>query len=189
MNDRPAFSAKLKNLASQLNPQSSKVFTSTKDQAVKINLKESKNMSEQATAAEQITIPKHGEFCWNELSTKNLESCKPFYSELLGWKFKDNTPIICPDGNEMVYSEISIDGQKQFGGMFQMGKEFGETSSHWMSYIAVDDVDATAKKVKELGGNICVPPTNIPNTGRFSVVQDPAGATFSVITLNGGSEK
>ena len=139
-------------------------------------------MSEQASTA-QMTMPKHGEFCWNELGTTNVEACKSFYSGLLGWKFKENTPMACPDGSEMIYSEISVDGQKQFGGMFQMGKEFGEIPSHWMSYVAVDNVDATAEKVTELGGSIYVPPTDIPNTGRFCIIKDPAGAIISLITL------
>ncbi len=135
-------------------------------------------MSEQAAAAEQMVMPKHGTFCWNELASSNLEACKQFYTELLGWQFKENEPMA-----GMVYNEISIDGEKQFGGMYQMGKEFGETPPHWMSYIAVDDVDASAALVTELGGKVCVPPMDIPNTGRFCVVNDPTGATFSLITL------
>jgi predicted enzyme related to lactoylglutathione lyase len=73
--------------------------------------------------------------------------------------------------------------------MFQMDKQScgGETGEmpppHWMSYIAVDDVDTSAAKVWELGGKVCVPPTDIPNVGRFCVVNDPTGATFSLITL------
>ncbi len=133
-------------------------------------------MSEQA-AAEQMTMPKHGEFCWNELASNNLEACKQFYTELFGWQFKESNAA------GMVYNEISINGEKQFGGMYQMGKECGETSPHWMSYIAVDDVDASAEKVKEFGGTVCVPPMDIPNTGRFCVINDPSGATVSLITL------
>jgi predicted enzyme related to lactoylglutathione lyase len=52
-----------------------------------------------------------------------------------------------------------------------------------MSYVAVDKVDDSAEKIKELGGNVCVPPTDIPNVGRFCVVNDPTGATFSLIAL------
>lgn len=134
-------------------------------------------MSEQA-ATEQMAMPKHGEFCWNELATTNYESCKTFYTELFGWQIKENEPVA-----GMTYNEISIDGKKQFGGMYQMGKEFGDAPSHWIAYVAVDDVDASAAKVTELGGSVCVPPTDIPNTGRFCVVNDPSGATFSLITL------
>ncbi len=84
-------------------------------------------MSEQA-AAEQTAMPKHGEFCWNELASSNFEACKNFYTELLGWQFKES------DAAGMVYNEISIGGEKQFGGMYQMGKEFGDTPSHWGLY-------------------------------------------------------
>jgi predicted enzyme related to lactoylglutathione lyase len=51
-----------------------------------------------------------------------------------------------------------------------------------MSYVAVADVDACARRVTELGGKVCVPPTDI-SVGRFAVVNDPGGATFSIITL------
>jgi predicted enzyme related to lactoylglutathione lyase len=141
-------------------------------------------MSEQAATAEQMAMPKHGEFCWNDLATTNLEACKKFYSELLGWQFKDSS------ATGMVYSEISVDGQKYVGGMWQTDQcHEGNTSEmpplHWMTYIAVDDVDQSAAKVVELGGSVCVAPTDIPNTGRFAVINDPTGATFSLITLRG----
>ena len=136
-------------------------------------------MSEQATAAETIEMPKHGSFCWNELATDNLEICQTFYGELLGWTLKRSEAT----GEEMEYIELSNGDKCSFGGMYQMGKEFGDRPPHWMSYIAVDDVDASASKVWELGGKVCVPPTDIPNVGRFCVVNDPTGATFSLITL------
>jgi len=85
----------------------------------------------------------------------------------------------------MVYNEIHVDGKETgVGGMFQMGAEFGETPSHWMPYVAVDDVDAKAKQVAELGGKICVPPSDIPNVGRFCIITDPTGATLSLIKLS-----
>ncbi len=133
-------------------------------------------MSEQA-AAEQMTMPKHGEFCWNELATNNTEASKTFYGQLFGWQFKE--------GNEagMKYTEISLDGQKSFGGMFQLTEEMGEMQPRWGSWVAVDDVDAIVEKVKELGGSVCISPTDIPNTGRFIVINDPSGATLSLITM------
>ena len=83
----------------------------------------------------------------------------------------------------MEYIEFGTGGDCPAGGMYQMGEEYGDAPSHWMSYVAVDDVDESAKKVAELGGKVCVPPTDIPNVGRFSVITDPTGATFSMITL------
>lgn len=140
-------------------------------------------MSEQTAtaAAEQTAMPKHGEFCWNDLATTNVEACKKFYGELLGWQFKETNQT------GMAYTEFSADGKNFVGGIWQTD-QCGETAGempppHWMTYIAVDDVDASAAKVAELGGSVCVPPTDIPNTGRFAVINDPTGATISLLTL------
>lgn len=137
-------------------------------------------MSENAATMEQTTMmPKHGQICWTEIATKNLDACKTFYAELFGWNLKRSEAV----GTEMEYIEFGDGGDCPAGGMYQMGEEYGDAPSHWMSYVAVDDVDESAKKVTELGGKVCVPPTDIPNVGRFSVITDPTGATFSLITM------
>jgi predicted enzyme related to lactoylglutathione lyase len=48
--------------------------------------------------------------------------------------------------------------------------------------LQVDDVDATAGKATGLGAKLFVPPMDIPNTGRFAVIQDPQGAVFAIYT-------
>ncbi len=123
-------------------------------------------------------VSPHGSFCWNELATTDAEAAKKFYSALLGWQFKEGSL------GEAKYSEIQVGGES-VGGIYQMGPEFGGAPPHWMAYVAVEDVDAKAKQVEELGGKVCVPPTDIPNTGRFCVINDPTGATISLITLKG----
>jgi uncharacterized protein len=131
-------------------------------------------MAEQTAHA--LAAPANGTFCWNELATNNLETAKKFYTELLGWKLKEG------QAGGMIYNEISAGGQGM-GGMYQMGPEFGGAPSHWMAYVAVDDVDAKAKQVEELGGKVSMQPTDIPNVGRFCVINDPTGATIALITL------
>ena len=72
-------------------------------------------------------------------------------------------------------------GDKGAGGMMQMiGPQFEGVPPHWMSYVAVDDVDAAAAKAAELGGEIKVPPMDIPGIGRFAVFADPQGAHLSL---------
>lgn len=134
-------------------------------------------MAEQAQPAH--AKPAHGTICWTELATKDAAAAKKFYTELLGWKLKDS------DAGGMDYTEITVN-DTPFGGILQMTKEFGDAPSHWMSYIAVDDVDSSVRRVEELGGKICVPPMDIPHVGRFSVITDPTGANISLITLTSG---
>lgn len=121
-------------------------------------------------------MPQNGAFCWNELATKDLDAAKRFYTGLLGWQLQESTSA------GMAYNEIVVGGE-HIGGIYQMTEEYGDAPSHWMAYVAVDDVDAKARLAEELGGRVCVPPTDIPNVGRFCVVNDPTGATFSLIKL------
>jgi predicted enzyme related to lactoylglutathione lyase len=51
---------------------------------------------------------------------------------------------------------------------------------YWMHYVEHSDVDKAAKMAKELGAQTFVPPTDIPNMGRFAVFADPTGAHFAV---------
>jgi predicted enzyme related to lactoylglutathione lyase len=137
-------------------------------------------------------MPAHGAFCWNELSTTDLDAAVSFYKGLLGWEIKEGSA----PGGGMRYNEIVVGG-RHVGGMYAMGDCGGENAGegagaprmppHWMSYVAVDDVDASAAKAVELGGKVCVPPMDIPNVGRFCVINDPAGAVISLITLKGAS--
>lgn len=139
-------------------------------------------MSENA-AAEQMVMPKHGEFCWTEIATTNLEANHKFYEQLFGWNIKksDNPNV------EMDYREFGIKDGKNLGGMYELNEKMcGEgpiPPPHFMNYIAVDNADDTARQVFELGGRIVNPPMDIPNVGRMCVVQDPSGATFSIIQL------
>ena len=48
--------------------------------------------------------------------------------------------------------------------------------------VSVDDCDAMAAKMSELGGTVMVPPTDI-EPGRFAMGFDPQGAAFSVIRM------
>lgn len=118
-------------------------------------------------------------FCWFELNTRNVEGVKKFYNSVFGW-----TTTATPMG-PFTYHHWHDRSGAQFGGIMDMNQpEWGDVPSHWMSYISVKDIDAKAEKVKQLGGNICVPPTDIPHVGRFCVINDPTGATLSLIQLN-----
>ena len=117
--------------------------------------------------------PAPGTFCWEELLTHDLEMSVRFYGELFGWTTK-TMPI--GDGEYTLFCR----GSKDTGGCMKMPPEAGDAPAHWISYVAVEDVDASAAKVTELGGKIFVEPQDIPGIGRFSVAADPTGAMFAV---------
>jgi predicted enzyme related to lactoylglutathione lyase len=49
-----------------------------------------------------------------------------------------------------------------------------------MAYFEVDDVDATAKQAKEMGGKLYMAPMSMAGVGRMAVMADPQGAVFSI---------
>jgi uncharacterized protein len=49
-------------------------------------------------------------------------------------------------------------------------------------YVTVNDVDTTAELAKRLGAKILLAPRDIPDVGRFCIIQDPQGAVISAIT-------
>lgn len=117
--------------------------------------------------------PKQGEPVWLEINTPDAEKAKAFYGGLFGWTFSGS------DMGGFTYTMIHHQGKGIGGIMPMVGDAWKGVPPHWMNYIAVDDVDASAKKAEELGGKICVPPTDLP-VGRFAVITDPAGAAFSL---------
>ena len=128
-------------------------------------------MSKQAATA--VTF---GHFCWNELATGDAEAGVNFYAALFGWDRRDQEM----QGMELPYKLVSLDGVDLAGAYTMAGPQFAGVPPHWMSYVLVEDVDATAAKVEPAGGKLGVPPMDIPGVGRMAVFSDPEGATLSL---------
>jgi predicted enzyme related to lactoylglutathione lyase len=117
--------------------------------------------------------PAQGVFVWDELATSDVESAKGFYETLFGWTAEDT------DMAGMGTYTIFQKGEQQIAGA--MHSMPGDPSPpHWTTYIGADDVDATADKVRGLGGTIHVEPTDIPGIGRFAIIADPTGAVVGL---------
>jgi len=118
----------------------------------------------------------HGAVSWVELMTPDTEASIKFYAELFGWATRKE-PM--PDGSE--YVTFSVAG-KDVGGISAIPQNGQNIPPYWGMYITVNDVDATVKQAEALGAKVLLPPTDVPNVGRFAVLQDPQGAVVSVIT-------
>lgn len=126
--------------------------------------------------AEIVNEP--GTLVWNELTTRAVDESIAFYGEVFGWTTQRD-PM--PDGSE--YVTWLLDGNPVAGMMPMVGDTWpAELPNHWMVYFAVEDCDASAERCAQLGGEVPVPPTDIP-PGRFAVLSDPQGGTFSIMEL------
>ena len=121
--------------------------------------------------------PWPGRFVWHDLMTTDAKTSHAYYAALFDWQVEEQ------DMMGHTYRKITA-GPGPIGGIIE---EKNIPMSHWMPYVAVDNVDETAARITEHGGQVCVPPTDIPATGRFAVVGDPLGAFFSIYTGNAES--
>lgn len=127
-------------------------------------------------------IDKHpaGSFCWIELGTSDQTAAKNFYGSIFGW-----TPNDMPMGPGAFYTIFRLDGRDAAAGYTLRPDQVAQhVPPHWMLYIQVDKVDASAAKVPQLGGKVIVAPFDVMDAGRMSVVQDPTGAYFCLWQAN-----
>jgi len=117
----------------------------------------------------------HGRFVWYELATTDIGAAKAFYADVVGWGTHD----VSMGGADYT---LFTAGGAPVSGLMNLPDEMRKSGlrSSWLGYVGVDDVDATAERIKELGGAVHVPPTDIPNVSRFSVAVDPQMATFAL---------
>ena len=115
-------------------------------------------------------------YAWAELNTKGIDKAKDFYKKVFGWTTKTS-----PMGPGMPdYNEWQVDGNSIGGGM-EMQPSM-KMPPHWLVYFASTDVNASAKKVKELGGTVMLEPQDFPG-GRFAIASDPQGGAFGILTM------
>lgn len=114
-------------------------------------------------------------FIWYELMTSDTEAAQKFYGEVVGWGAQDA-------GGGMNYTLFTTGGQP-VAGLMAIPENACEAGSKpgWIGYVAADDVDAMAERIKAEGGGVARAPEDIPGVGRFAVVTDPQGAFFCIM--------
>lgn len=125
----------------------------------------------------------HGDFIWYELLTQNPDRAKQFYDDAIGWQVGEpSADLMEASADPMDYRQIAA-GDEFVGGVFRLSGEMVEHGARpvWLGYVGVDDVDATLRKVEELGGAVLMPAKDIPDVGRLAMVADPQGVPFYVM--------
>ena len=108
---------------------------------------------------------------WVDLSSPDLAKTREFYGGLFGWN--------CPEGPAEAggYSVCDIGGKTVAGLGPQMNPDFPPM---WMTYVNVDDADATTAKVAPAGGTVLAGPMDVMDAGRMVILADPLGAVIGL---------
>jgi predicted enzyme related to lactoylglutathione lyase len=111
-------------------------------------------------------------FCWNELASSDPAASVAFYNAIGGFTSK---AMEMPTG---AYHVLESGGQPRAG---VMAKMMPEQPHAWLPYVQVANADKTVDKAKKLGGTVIVPPTDVPNVGRFSILTDSLGGAIGIL--------
>lgn len=125
---------------------------------------------------------RHGIPIWYELMTDAPDAAQAFYGPVMGWTFETS-----PGAPGRDYRIFTASDGESIGGVMKApaGAAFAPV---WAVYFGVADVDASADKVKSLGGSVHMAPQDIPGVGRFAFVADPQGALFYLMRGDSDAE-
>jgi len=135
-------------------------------------------LPEAPMATTATTTSTKGRFVWHELLTKDPVAAQDFYTKVIGWgtqKFEGS-----PAGDYTMW----MDGETPVGGVMKLPEDAAAMGAppNWLAYVEVPDVDETVALAQKLGAKVLAPAEDIPDVGRFSVLQDPQGGVFAVLT-------
>lgn len=125
-------------------------------------------------------MPETNPFIWHELVTPDQQTSGEFFCGLLGWQKR-----AVEAGGFGTYT-LFQKGGVDIAGMMNPTANGPDERPHWHAYIAVEDVDACARRAPDLGGRVVIPPHDVPDVGRVCTVVDPMGATADLLQLADG---
>ena len=118
-----------------------------------------------------------GKITWTDLTIENADDVRDFYSKVTGWT---STEISMGDYSD--YCMNDAEGTTVAGICHARGAN-ANTPPMWLIYINVDDLDASAAKCVEFGGEVLDGPRSVGD-GRMVVIRDPAGAVAGLYQRN-----
>lgn len=112
---------------------------------------------------------------WFELHTRDYDASLKFYRTVFGW----DTHVM-GDIEDFRYTTLG-EGDGALAGVMDASSFLpGDVPSYWTVYFRVEDADAAAARIVELGGAVVDAPEDTPY-GRLATAADPTGARFRLI--------
>lgn len=114
-----------------------------------------------------------GEPVWVELCTDHPDEAEAFFSSLFGWttrheQFGEGSYRICESDGHDVAGIIDA-------ALLHEGRRHG-----WITYFAVDSIDAAINRATSLGATVLLEPRHLPAAGTSATVVDPHGAVLGL---------
>ena len=109
---------------------------------------------------------------WVDRTVEDPASLADFYAGLFGWTFDDADRV----GD--TYLVARLDGRRA-AGMGKVRPGIPDPRA-WNMYVACDDVETAAERVRSAGGTVVADPAALVDIARVASCLDPAGAAFGL---------
>ena len=116
-----------------------------------------------------------GSIVWRDLTVSDAETTRDFYAAVVGWEAHphpmgeyDDYEVRCPETGDTVAGICHARGTN------------AKVPPQWLVYVVVENVEASAKRTVELGGEVLDGPRPM-GKAPFCVIRDPAGAVLGLI--------
>jgi len=115
-----------------------------------------------------------GTIGWQDLTVPDAERIRDFYAQVTGWTA---SPVAMGE-----YSDFNMTppgGSEPVAGICHARGGNAELPPQWLIYIIVADVEASAARCVELGGEALIGPKAMGDA-RLCIIRDPAGAVCAL---------
>lgn len=122
-----------------------------------------------------------GSIVWTDLTVEDAEDVRDFYRRVVGWGAEG-----VDMGGYQDFNMLSGEGEAVAGVCHARGSN-ADIPPAWLVYVTVEDVEESARRAEELGGEVVTGPRGLGEHGHFCVVRDPAGAVLALFEPRQGS--
>lgn len=113
--------------------------------------------------------PAAGAFCWETLTTADVDRAKTFWTSVMPWKASSGAGMPTFSVGEGMENQIA-----------DIQPTRGPVPPNWLTYVVVAKIEPAAEKATQLGGTVMMPAMAIPGIGRIAVILDDQGAAIGL---------
>ncbi|NND81012.1 MAG: VOC family protein [Gammaproteobacteria bacterium] len=119
---------------------------------------------------------KIGAIEWFDLTVPDAQGLSAFYAQVVGWQPQ---PVSMGDYDD--YNMTQPDSGDTVTGVCHARGSNANLPAQWLMYARVADVEASAQRCIELGGEVLDGPRTMSGSN-FCVIRDTAGAVLALVS-------
>src|SRR5882757_9904512 len=123
-----------------------------------------------------------GSVNWRDLTVRDATAVSAFYSAVVGWK------IVSLDMGG--YNDFCMNAPRTgrtVAGICHARGTNADLPPQWLIYVTVNDLSASLRQCRKLGGTVLRETRSLGDGGRYSVIRDPAGACVALFEIGRAS--